>query len=52
MLSILNRSLINENSDTFIFQQLQPELLAVLKGLCKSGVTWTEAIGSFFKLST
>ncbi|OQS04671.1 transmembrane protein [Thraustotheca clavata] len=37
-------SLINDNSDTFIFQQLEPELLKHLKQLTTTGVQWTDAV--------
>ncbi|KDO31533.1 hypothetical protein SPRG_03461 [Saprolegnia parasitica CBS 223.65] len=37
-------SLINDNSDTFVFKELQPALLDHLKQLTASGVQWTDAV--------
>ncbi|EQC37059.1 hypothetical protein SDRG_05286 [Saprolegnia diclina VS20] len=37
-------SLINDNSDTFVFKELQPALLDNLKQLTASGVQWTDAV--------
>ncbi|CAK4683760.1 hypothetical protein LEN26_013076 [Aphanomyces euteiches] len=37
-------SLINDNSDTYVFQQLQPELYTHLRQLSSSGVQWTQAV--------
>ncbi|OQR90962.1 pyridoxal phosphate phosphatase [Achlya hypogyna] len=46
-------SLINDNSDTFVFKVLQPELLDHLKQLTAAGVQWTAAIDqTLSRLST
>ncbi|KAF0683868.1 Aste57867_24094 [Aphanomyces stellatus] len=37
-------SLINCNSDTYIFEQRQPDLMEHLRQLCKDGLKWTQAI--------
>ncbi|ETV96630.1 hypothetical protein H310_10324 [Aphanomyces invadans] len=37
-------SLINDNSDTYIFQQVQPPLVGALRQLSSAGVQWTQAV--------
>ncbi|ETV77378.1 hypothetical protein H257_08809 [Aphanomyces astaci] len=39
-----DRSLIDDNSDTYIFHQVQPELVVHLKELTAAGVQWTQAV--------
>jgi len=43
-------TLINCNSDTFIFEQLWPERPAVVQELSKAGLQWTKAVDQAFQL--
>ncbi|TDH73425.1 hypothetical protein CCR75_008087 [Bremia lactucae] len=45
-------SLINENSDTFIFQTLYPELLSTLHTRCKTEPSWTKIMDDMLRVLT